>query len=248
VVEWSIQEVARASGTTSRTLRHYDDIGLLRPSRIGSNGYRFYDPSALARLQRILLLRGLGLGLPDIRRVLEGQADDVTALTGHLSELREEKERIDRQIRSIETTIRKWKGGEELMADEMFDGFDHTQYREEVEERWGADAYARGDRWWRSMSDGEKREFGERHLRIASDYCDAGAAGLDPASDEVQSIARRHYEWLKAPVGDVSRGYFEGLGQMYVDDPRFAANYTRDGVVYAGFVRDAMRVFAERNL
>jgi DNA-binding transcriptional MerR regulator len=247
-MEWSTQEVARASGTTSRTLRHYDDIGLLKPARVGSNGYRFYDPPALARLQRILLLRGLGLGLADIRRVLEGQADDVTALTGHLSELRREKERIDRQIRSIETTIRKWKGGEQLMADEMFDGFDHTQYREEVEERWGRESYASGDRWWRSMSDAEKQEFGERHSRIASDYGAAGAAGLDPASDEVQSIVRRHYEWLKAPVGDVSRGYFEGLGQMYVDDPRFAANYTRDGVVYAGFVRDAMRIFAERNL
>jgi DNA-binding transcriptional MerR regulator len=78
-MEWSIQEVARVSGTTSRTLRHYDDIGLLKPARVGSNGYRFYDPGALARLQRILLLRGLGLGLPDIRRVLDGQADDVTA-------------------------------------------------------------------------------------------------------------------------------------------------------------------------
>jgi DNA-binding transcriptional MerR regulator len=247
-MEWSIQEVARASGTTSRTLRHYDDIGLLKPARVGSNGYRFYDPGALARLQRILLLRGLGLGLPDIRRVLDGQADDVTALTGHLGELRQEKDRIDRQIRSIETTIRKWKGGEQLMADEMFDGFDHTQYREEVEERWGRDAYARGDRWWRSMSEDERREFGERQIRIARDYGDAGAAGLDPASEEVQSIARRHYEWLKAPVGEVSRGYFEGLGQMYVDDPRFGANYTRDGVGYAEFVRDAMRAFAERNL
>ena len=247
-MDWSIQEVARASGTTSRTLRHYDEIGLLKPARTGANGYRFYDPGALARLQRILLLRGLGLGLADIRRVLDGQADDVAALTGHLGELRREKDRIDRQIRSIETTIRKWKGGEHLMADEMFDGFDHTQYREEVEERWGRDAYARGDRWWRSMSETERHEFQERHLRIANDYGDASAAGLDPASDEVQSIARRHYEWLRAPVGDVTREYFEGLGQMYVDDPRFAANYARDGVAYAEYVRDAMRAFAERHL
>jgi DNA-binding transcriptional MerR regulator len=62
--DWSIQDVARMAGTTSRTLRHYDDIGLLKPSRVGSNGYRHYDAAALLQLQRILLLRGLGLGLP----------------------------------------------------------------------------------------------------------------------------------------------------------------------------------------
>ncbi|GAA3200026.1 hypothetical protein GCM10020255_104150 [Rhodococcus baikonurensis] len=61
--EWSIQELAKSAGTTSRTLRHYGDLGLLEPSRIGANGYRFYDEDALVRLQRILLLRELGLGL-----------------------------------------------------------------------------------------------------------------------------------------------------------------------------------------
>ena len=36
------------------------------------------------------------------------------------------------------------------MAEQMFDGFDHTQYKDEVEERWGKDAYAKSDAWWRS--------------------------------------------------------------------------------------------------
>ena len=64
--DWSIQEIARLVGTTSRTLRHYDEIGLLPPARIAANGYRHYDEAALVRLQRILLLRELGLGLPAI--------------------------------------------------------------------------------------------------------------------------------------------------------------------------------------
>ncbi|MFE7651143.1 MerR family transcriptional regulator [Streptomyces phaeoluteigriseus] len=67
--DWSIQEIARLAGTTSRTLRHYDDIGLLPPSRIAANGYRHYDGEALVRLQRILLLRELGFGLPQIADV-----------------------------------------------------------------------------------------------------------------------------------------------------------------------------------
>ena len=91
--EWSIQDLAKASGTTSRTLRHYDEIGLLPPTRIGSNGYRYYDEGSLLRLQRILLLRELGLGLPMIGDVLRGQQDTVSALSIHLQFLEEERKR-----------------------------------------------------------------------------------------------------------------------------------------------------------
>ena len=161
-MDWSIQDIARLSGTTSRTLRHYGDIGLLAPSRIGGNGYRYYDEAALARLQRILLLRELGLGLPAIGEVLEGQKDDAAALRTHLEWLERERERLARQISSVETTILTMEGGEQLMAENMFDGFDHTQYKDEVEERWGKDAYARSDAWWTSMSAAEKESWKAR--------------------------------------------------------------------------------------
>lgn len=82
-MEWSIQEVARAAGTTSRTLRHYQEIGLLEPSRVGHNGYRYYDDGSLLTLQRILLLRQLGLGLPEIAKVVHGRTETTAALRGH---------------------------------------------------------------------------------------------------------------------------------------------------------------------
>ena len=78
-MERSIQQVAKLAGTTSRTLRHYDDIGLLPPSRIGHNGYRYYDEATLIRLQRVLLLRELGLGLPQIAEVIA--AEQITVFT-----------------------------------------------------------------------------------------------------------------------------------------------------------------------
>ncbi|MEU8075197.1 MerR family transcriptional regulator [Catellatospora citrea] len=82
---WSIQDVARLAGTTSRTLRHYDELGLLTPSRVGGNGYRVFDQDCLVRLQRILLLRELGLGLPAIAEVIDGGPQDtVAALYTHL--------------------------------------------------------------------------------------------------------------------------------------------------------------------
>ena len=125
-MEASIQEVARLTGTTSRTLRHYDAIGLLEPSRVGDNGYRWYDDRALVRLQRILLLRGLGLGLPDIGRVLDREQDETAALRAHLDWLRSEQRRLERQAASVERTITARENGGPLMAEDMFDGFDHT--------------------------------------------------------------------------------------------------------------------------
>src|ERR1700712_2184252 len=117
-MDWSIQDIARLAGTTSRTLRHYDNIGLPPPSRIGSNGYRYYDEDALVRLQRILLLRDLGLGIPEIAGVLEGQREDGHALRTHLGVLEHEKERLDRQIASVESTLKRMEGGEPLMAED----------------------------------------------------------------------------------------------------------------------------------
>lgn len=252
-MDWSIQDIARLSGTTSRTLRHYDDIGLLRPSRVGANGYRYYNEEALARLQRILLLRELGLGLPAIAEVLAGQANHADALLTHLHWLQQEKERLDRQIGAVETTIKKLEGGEQLMAEDMFDGFDHTQYRDEVENRWGKDAYAKSDHWWRSLTPQQKSEWKALQEQLAADWTKAAEAGIAPSSDEAQALAQRHFDWLKGVPGTPGAGgsgptkeYFLGLGEMYVADSRFGANY--GGETGARFVRDAMAEFAQRHL
>lgn len=252
-MDWSIQEVARLAGTTSRALRHYDDVGLLAPSRVGSNGYRYYDELALVRLQRILMLRDLGLGIPVIGDVLRGENDDARALRGHLEWLRQERERIDRQITSVLTTIDALEGGEQLMADQMFDGFDHTQYKDEVTQRWGEKAYADSDRWWRSMTDAERADWKARQAQLAADWADAAVRGIPADSDEAQALAARHAAWLGSipgtPGGGTGRpekAYLIGLGDMYVADDRFAANY--GGTDGARFVRDALRVYAERSL
>jgi MerR family transcriptional regulator, thiopeptide resistance regulator len=276
--DWSIQEIARLAGTTSRTLRHYDDIGLLPPSRIAANGYRHYDAASLVRLQRILLLRELGLGLPQIAEVLGpstgsgtqgggsgtqggGSAAEASALETHLALLREEQTRLARQIASVESTITALRGGENLMAENMFDGFDHTQYKQEVEDRWGKKAYADSDRWWRGMSDAERAEWQQRVSDLGRDWIAAAESGIDPASAEAQELARRHVAWLtgipgtpaaalrQGPDAD-AKAYVIGLGEMYVADPRFGANYATSagGTRGAEFVRDALRIYAEASL
>src|SRR4051794_29990666 len=102
---WSIADVARMSGGPSRTLRHYDDIGLLVPAYTGSNGHRYYEEAELLRLQQILLMRELGLGLRDIATVLERQVDQVAALRAHMRRLAAERDRLDALVRTIGRTI-----------------------------------------------------------------------------------------------------------------------------------------------
>lgn len=252
-MEWSIQEIAKLAGTTSRTLRHYDDIGLLVPARIGSNGYRYYDEGALVRLQRIMLLRQLGLGLPSIGEVLEREESAPHALRSHLEWLQQEQVRLARQIASVEHTITALEGGERLMAENVFDGFDHTRYKEEVEQRWGKDAYAKSDAWWRSMSAEQQAAWQQRASDLGSDWIAARERGIDPTGDEAQALAQRHFEWLRGIPGTPGGGgpgptkeYFVGLAEMYVADERFGANY--GGQAGAEFVRDAMTAYADRNL
>lgn len=252
-MDWSIQEIAKIAGTTSRTLRHYDDAGVLAPSRIGTNGYRYYDERALVRLQRILLLRELGQHLPAIGQVLADERDESQALRGHLDWLRLEQERLSRQIASVLTTIQTLEKGEQLMAINMFDGFDNAQYKDEVEQRWGAKSYAESNEWWNAKSPVEKGDWQAAHLQLAADWQKAAARGVAPESDEAQALARRHFDWLRGIPGTPGGGtagptkqYFLGLAEMYVADERFAANY--GGQSGAEFVRDAMIAFAEREL
>jgi len=252
-MEWSIQQIAKFAGTTSRTLRHYDDIGLLPPSRVAANGYRQYDQAALVRLQRILLLRDLGLGLPQIGEVIDRGEREEIALAGHLSWLREEQTRLARQIASVESTITALKGGERLMAEKMFDGFDHTEYKDEVQERWGAQAYTDSDRWWRNMADDEKLEWLQLVEELSRDWTAAAQTGMAPDGPEARALAKRHVDWLTGipgtpsavPGGD-TKAYVGWLGEMYVADPRFSKNY--GGQAGAEFVRDALRAYADAEL
>jgi DNA-binding transcriptional MerR regulator len=258
-MDWSIQEVARLAGVTSRTLRHYDAVGLLPPSRVAAGGTRRYDRTAIVRLQRILLLRELGLGLEAVGRVLAEQTDEARALRDHLDGRRRERDRIDRQIASVRRTLAALADGlddgpddderETIMAADMLDGFDHTRYREEVEQRWGREAYATGDAWWRGLGDEQRREFLRDVDALSTDWQAAWRDGADPAGERAQALAERHTRWLAAVPGTPGHAegrppvdYVLGLAEMYVADERFARNY--GGTQGAAFVRDALTAWA----
>jgi DNA-binding transcriptional MerR regulator len=104
-VAWSITQVARMSGVTARTLRHYHEIGLLRPAYVAANGYRYYEREQLLRLQEILLLRELGMGLGGIGEMLAGSTDRADALRRHRARLLAERDRLTRLAATVTRTI-----------------------------------------------------------------------------------------------------------------------------------------------
>ncbi|RKR76214.1 MerR family transcriptional regulator [Frondihabitans australicus] len=245
-MEYGIQEVARIAGVSSRTLRHYDQVGLLPALRSERNGYRVYDDASLGRLQRILLLRDLGVGLDEVRRILEHPGDRVSALETHRSLLEGERERLDRMIASVDHTLGAWREGEEAMAEKMFDGFDHTRFEGEVRERWGADRQRASSDWWEALGDDGREAHRAEQRAIAAGFAALADEGVDPASPEARSLARRQLDWVSAAWGGrrPTAAEFEGLAEMYVSDPRFASAYAPA----TGYVRDALASFARDEL
>ena len=146
-MSWSIAEVARMSKVTSRTLRHYHAIGLLRPAWTADGGRRHYEQEHLLRLQQILLLRRLGLGLDAIAEVLEAQSDvsTVEVLRRHRSRLLSERTRLGWLVETVDDTIESLEKGGEMAPEKLFEGFDPKEfggfepenYVDEARERWG---------------------------------------------------------------------------------------------------------------
>ena len=100
-MEYSIQELSRLSGVTTRTLRWYDQIGLLKPSRVAESGYRYYGGADVDRLQDILYYRTLGVELARIRECLDDPSfDRQAALNRHLAALEAKRERLEAAVRA----------------------------------------------------------------------------------------------------------------------------------------------------
>jgi MerR family transcriptional regulator, thiopeptide resistance regulator len=253
VGEWLIKDVARLAGVTTRTLRHYDQTGLLRPARVGANGYRYYGPAELLRLQQILLLRMLGLDLGGIGEVLDGRQDELEALRVHHRRLLDERDRFDRLARTVALTLKKLHRGEPFTAESLFDGF-VTESREEVRrimtERYG---------------DGVGRHFDEAEHRTASwDESDYVAhrerwasaedgllsllvLGSSPDADDVLDAVAGHHA-VVSELWTPTKSSYKGFAQHYLDDDAERERLAAQHPDFPTFRRDAMVAYADRRL
>lgn len=249
--EWSIRQLTAATGTTSRTLRHYQQVELLRPHRVDHAGMRFYNAEAVLRLQRILLLRELGMPLAEIREALDAEpADHAPALRAHLRRLEGEQERLARMSRAVRATIDRLEHQEDIMTPAIFDGFDHTAHREETARRWGREAEQASTAWWEGLDEADRRRFRSELPAIVAAVDAATAQGLSADSPEVQDAIGRLHRWVAEAWGGTAPGAeaFRGLGELYVADPRFRASFRHEGRDLAPVVREGMEVYARERL
>ncbi|RKT57945.1 MerR family transcriptional regulator [Saccharothrix australiensis] len=251
---WSIAQVARMSKVTSRTLRHYDAIGLLEPAWVGGNGHRYYEREQLLRLQQILLLRDLGLGLDTVAEVLDGRHRAVDVLRNHRRWLRAEQERLARLADTVTRTIREMEGGEHNMKmEELFDGFDADQqarYEAELVERLGEGVQEHideGKRRMRGWTRADADTFMAEWHAVAEAYGALFDAGVAPDAPEAQEVTDRHYRWI-CLGWTPNRESYTGLGRLYVDAPDFKVQFDARAEGLAEWVRDAIAAYAEARL
>jgi DNA-binding transcriptional MerR regulator len=248
-----IHELAARAGVTSRTLRHYDRVGLLPPTRVGENGYRYYGPGAVVRLQRILLMRRLGMGLAAIGKVLAEEVDQEEGLRAHIAELEAERDRIERRLRSVRHTLEAVRSGAEPHVDVMLSGF-NDPFEDDVVERWGEDAYRAANDWWHGKTVAQQRAWKEDQDALVAAWVDIRRAGVSPGSERAQAQAALHVEWLRGiPGTPTAEGDRErsiamviGLGDLYVDEPVYGPTF--DGPEGAAFVRDALHEYARTRM
>ncbi|MER6046211.1 MerR family transcriptional regulator [Streptomyces sp. NPDC001793] len=250
---WSIADVARMSGVTSRTLRHYDEIGLLPPAWIGSNGHRYYEEADLLRLQQILLMRELDLGLREIQAVLDSQVDQLDALREHHRRLLAERDRLETLARTVGRTIAELEEGKDNSdmtkinrPENLFEGFEPGRHDAEARERWPeqweqsqralAGMTAEGMEQW-------QREATAQMIRMA-EFMVAGTPVADPA---VQAEVDAHYQGICRFWTPCAAAY-KGLAQTYVDDSAFRTNFDRIADGLAVYQRDAMALYADARL
>lgn len=228
-MEWTVKELAERAGISGRTLRHYHRLGLVEPDRIGSNGYRYYGPDAVARLQRVLLLRDTGMSLPQIATTLEPSAthhSEIEALKAHLDRLTEDRETLDRRMDAVRHTLRMRHEGREPEMDMMLDGF-NDRYEDEVVRRWGREAFDASYQWWHAKSVAQQRAWRDRAEALLADWATLHEAGHRADSATAQSQAAVHLAWFAeipgtpAHAGDAEQAaaMVHGVAGTYESNP-----------------------------
>lgn len=227
LVEWTIRDVATATGLTSRALRHYEQIGLLSPSRIASSGYRYYGDREVARLYRILSLRALELPLAEIQKVLEDDGDIAAAMRTHLAQLHEHREHTAAQIVSVQRALAALEKGTRMTIKDLFAGVDSTEHEDEARQRWGDQAWERSNARRTSMTDEQRTEHDHRTADVNASVRIAVEDGMDPLAPQIQALVTEHYAWVTEQWAgrQPTRDAYIGLSQMYVADQRFASYY-----------------------
>ena len=242
----TVKQLSKIAGVTPRTLHHYDEIGLLKPSRVGDNGYRYYGEEALLKLQQILFYRELDFPLDDIKKIMGRRDFDVVgALHSHKEALQKQAARLNRLLATVDNTINHLKGEKIMSQKNYFEGFseeEQEKYALEAEQLYDPETVRESNRKWKAYSAAKKEAIMAEGSAVYKDMVAAMPKGADSA--EVQSIVerwRKHMDYFWTP----NLEQLLGLANGYNDDPKFKANFDKMHPKLAEFMREAVKAYVK---
>jgi DNA-binding transcriptional MerR regulator len=249
-MEYTVQKLGYLAGVSTRTLRYYDVIGILKPARINSSGYRIYGKSEVDRLQQILFYRELGVSLEGIRDIITAPAfDGANALIEHHDKLLERRAQLDALITNVEKTIALTEGRITMTDKEKFEGFkqkliddNEAKYGKEIRAKYGDKEVDKSNNKLKNMTEEQHAEVEKLGTAVIEAIAAAFATG-NPAGELAQKAADLHRQWLSFYWDSYSKEAHAGLAQMYVDDERFTAFYDAKQPGSAEFLRDAVLIY-----
>ena len=249
-MEYTINKLAKLAGISTRTLRYYDEINLLSPNRLSSNGYRIYGQKEIDKLQHILFYRELGLSLQEIKQIISDTDFNITdALHAHLSALLAKRNQLDTLIINVQKTILSTKGEVKMTNKEKFNGFaqqliddNEAKYGEEIREKYSNDMIDASNAKIKGMTKEDYTKVEALSAEVNEALRIAFNQG-DPTSELAQKACNLHKEWLCYFWDSYTKEAHIGVAQMYVDDPRFTAYYDKIAVGCAKFLRDAVLIY-----
>lgn len=240
-MKMQINEFAKLTGVSVRTLHYYDEIGLLKPAFVDEqNGYRFYDENSLLRMQEILFYRELDFPLKSILEILSSpDYDKQKALAEQRKLLELKKERLERIIDALDGAT---KGKVTMTA---FDNSDYEtarkQYEVEAKQRWGeTDAYKEHQEKTADYSKDKWQAVNDGLMVIFTKFAEYMNNGYTTDSDEAQALVKELQNYITENYYTCTTEILAGLGQMYVADERFKTNIDKNGDGTAEFVSKAI--------
>lgn len=251
-MEYTVQKLGKLAGISTRTLRYYDEIGLLKPARINSSGYRIYGSAEIDKLQQILFYRELGVNLDQIKEIMTSDTFDRSiALKEHREKLLEKRTQLDLLIANVDKSIQQTERGIIMSDKEKFEGFkqklvedNEKQFGKEIRDKYGEEAVNKSNAKVKGMTQAQYEEVTNLAEEIAVNLKTAMSTG-DPNSELAQKTADLHRQWLSFYWNEYTKEAHSSVAQMYVDDERFTAYYDKIQPGAAEFLRDAVHIYTK---
>lgn len=253
-MEYTVKKLAKLAGVSSRTLRYYDEIGLLTPERTNESGYRIYGGKQVDELAQILFYRELSVPLSDIAEILQAPKEErILSLKRHLTAVEEERDRLTRLTAALRRTIRYEEEKETMRDEEKFECFkkklveeNEKKYGKEVRKSYGDRAADESNAKMLKLSKEEydrMQDLGEQILALIKE---AAETGVPPEGETGEKLYRMHKEWLSFTWPSYSEEAHRGVAEMYVADGRFRRYYDAAAEGGAKFLRDSIVAALEK--